>query len=62
LSEREREVLNRRASGRTNSEIARDLFVPVGALKSHTGNISRKLALKNCAEALARARELKVLR
>ena len=62
LSERELEVLNLLASGRTNSEIARDLFVSVGTIKSHTGNIYRKLDAKNRAEALARARELKVLR
>ena len=62
LSEREREVLNLLASGRTNSEIARDLFVAVGTVKSHTGNIYRKLGAKNRAEAIARARELEVLR
>jgi DNA-binding CsgD family transcriptional regulator len=62
LSEREREVLNLLASGRTNSEIARDLFISVGTVKSHTGNIYRKLEAKNRAEALARARELEVLR
>jgi DNA-binding CsgD family transcriptional regulator len=62
LSERELEVLNLLASGRTNSETARDLFVSVGTVKSHTGNIYRKLGAKNRAEAIARARELKVLR
>ncbi len=62
LSERELEVLNLLASGKTNSEIARDLFVAVGTVKSHTGNIYRKLGAKNRAEALARARELRVLR
>lgn len=62
LSEREHEVLNLLASGRTNSEIARDLFISVGTVKSHTGNIYRKLEAKNRAEALARARELELLR
>ncbi len=61
LSERELEVLNLLASGRTNSEVARELFVSVGTVKSHTGNIYRKLDAKNRAEAIARARELKVL-
>ena len=37
LSERELEVLNLLASGKTNSEAARDLFVSVGTVKSHTG-------------------------
>jgi ATP/maltotriose-dependent transcriptional regulator MalT len=58
LSERELEVLNLLASGKTNSEVARDLFVSVGTVKSHTGNIYRKLDARNRAEALARAREL----
>jgi DNA-binding CsgD family transcriptional regulator len=57
LSEREVEVLNLLASGKTNSEVARDLFVSVGTVKSHTGNIYRKLGARNRAEALARARE-----
>jgi DNA-binding NarL/FixJ family response regulator len=61
LSKREREVLSLLASGRTNSEVARELFVSVGTVKSHTGNIYRKLEAKNRAEALARARELELL-
>jgi DNA-binding CsgD family transcriptional regulator len=61
LSERELEVLTLLASGRTNSEIARDLFVSLGTVKSHTGNIYRKLDAKNRAEALTRARELNLI-
>ena len=61
LSERELEVLTLLASGKTNSEIARDLFVSVGTIKSHTGNIYRKLDARNRAEALTRARELQLL-
>ena len=61
LSEREIEVLSLLASGRTNSEVARDLFVSVGTIKSHTGNIYRKLGAKNRAEAIARARKLELL-
>ena len=62
LSERELEVLTLLASGKTNSEVARDLFVSVGTVKSHTGNIYRKLGAKNRAEALARARGLGLIR
>jgi DNA-binding CsgD family transcriptional regulator len=58
LSERELEVLSILASGKTNSEAAGDLFVSVGTVKSHTGNIYRKLGVRNRAEALNRAREL----
>jgi len=58
LSEREIEVLSLLASGKTNSEVAGDLFVSVGTVKSHTGNIYRKLGARNRAEAITRAREL----
>jgi DNA-binding CsgD family transcriptional regulator len=61
LSERELEVLALLASGRTNAEIAHDLFVAMGTVKSHAGNIYRKLDARNRAEALERARELKLL-
>src|SRR5215204_6358924 len=62
LSERELEVLTLLASGKTNSEVAGELFVSVGTVKSHTGNIYRKLGARNRAEALARARELGLIR
>jgi DNA-binding CsgD family transcriptional regulator len=61
LSERELEVLALLASGRTNSEIADDLFVAVGTVKSHVNNIYNKLEVRNRAEAVTRARELRLL-
>jgi ATP/maltotriose-dependent transcriptional regulator MalT len=61
LSERELEVLTLLASGRPNREIARDLFVAVGTVKTHTNNIYRKLSARNRAEAVARARSLKLI-
>jgi ATP/maltotriose-dependent transcriptional regulator MalT len=62
LSVRELEVLHLLASGKTNAEVAGDLFVSVGTVKSHTGNIYRKLGARNRAEALNRARELGLIR
>lgn len=62
LSERELEVLTLLASGRTNAEISRDLFVAVGTVKSHVNNIYRKLGAANRAEAVALAREMNLLR
>lgn len=61
LTEREREVFELLATGRTNREIAADLFVTVGTIKAHTSNIYAKLQARNRAEALARARELGLL-
>jgi DNA-binding NarL/FixJ family response regulator len=61
LSERELEVLALLASGRTNAEIARDLFVALGTVKSHVNNIYRKLGAANRAEAVTRAREMRLL-
>jgi DNA-binding NarL/FixJ family response regulator len=54
-------VLALLASGRTNSEIAKDLYIAVGTVKTHMNNIYRKLGTRNRAETLARARELKLL-
>jgi ATP/maltotriose-dependent transcriptional regulator MalT len=62
LSEREIEVLSLLATGKTNSEVAGDLFVSVGTVKSHTGTIYRKLGARNRTEALTRARELGLIR
>lgn len=61
LSERELEVLALLASGRSNREIAKDLFIAVGTVKTHTNNIYRKLGVRNRAEALAKARSLALL-
>lgn len=61
LSERELEVLTLLASGKSNREIAKDLFVATGTVKTHTNNIYRKLGAKNRAEALAKARVLQLI-
>ncbi len=62
MSERELEVLILLASGRTNAEIAKDLFVAVGTVKSHVNNIYRKLGAANRAQAVTGARALNLLR
>jgi DNA-binding NarL/FixJ family response regulator len=61
LSEREIEVLAALASGKTNAEVATDLYISIGTVKSHSANIYRKLEAKNRTEAVARARELDLL-
>ncbi|MBE0687930.1 MAG: response regulator transcription factor [Anaerolineaceae bacterium] len=61
LSAREIEVLTLIADGKTNKEIALQLFVSPGTVKAHTSNIYRKLDVANRTEAVARARQLKFL-
>jgi LuxR family maltose regulon positive regulatory protein len=61
LSQRELEVLNLMALGRTNQEIARQLIVAPGTVKAHTASIYRKLEVANRTEAVARARQLGLL-
>ena len=61
LSERELEVLRLIASGASNRDIARKLFVSLATVKTHINNIYRKLEVRTRTQALARARELDLL-
>jgi two-component system response regulator DesR len=58
LSSREREVLGLMASGATNKEIARHLFLSPHTVKEHTSAVYRKLRVRNRAEAVKRAERL----
>jgi DNA-binding NarL/FixJ family response regulator len=58
LTPRELEVLRLVARGRSNSQIAEELFVTVGTVKSHVHAISGKLGAANRVEAVVRGREL----
>ena len=55
---RELEVLRLVALGRSNSQVATELFVTVGTVKSHLHTISGKLGAANRVEAVARGRDL----
>jgi LuxR family transcriptional regulator, maltose regulon positive regulatory protein len=61
LSERELEVLRLVALGASNREIARKLFISLSTVKTHINNIYRKLEVRTRTQAVARARELKLL-
>jgi LuxR family transcriptional regulator, maltose regulon positive regulatory protein len=61
LSGREVEVLELVAAGRSNAEIARELFLSVGTVKAHVHHIFGKLLVRNRSQAVARARELRLL-
>jgi DNA-binding NarL/FixJ family response regulator len=55
LSEREIEVLNLMAQGKSNKEISTALFISEGAVKSHGKSIFCKLNVDSRTEAVAEA-------
>ena len=61
LSGREHEVLRLVAAGKSNGQIASELYVTVGTVKSHLNNLYRKLEVSSRTQAVARARELKLI-
>jgi DNA-binding CsgD family transcriptional regulator len=61
LSQRELEVLRLVATGRSNREIATELYVATGTVKAHLNNIFRKLEARSRLEAVTRARDLRLL-
>jgi LuxR family maltose regulon positive regulatory protein len=62
LSARELEVLGLLAAGRTNREIAEELVVALDTVKKHVSHVLDKLGAGNRTEAVARARQLGLLR
>ena len=50
LTKREHEVLQKVALGRSNQEVADDLFISIKTVETHKTNILSKLGLKNTAE------------
>jgi LuxR family transcriptional regulator, maltose regulon positive regulatory protein len=61
LSERELEVLSLVAAGRSNRQIAGELYIALGTVKTHVHAIAGKLGAANRVEAIARARALGLL-
>jgi LuxR family maltose regulon positive regulatory protein len=62
LSDRELEILQLLAEGRSNQEIADSLIVAVGTVKTHVHNLFGKLGAESRTQAVARARELHLVR
>lgn len=62
LSAREAEVLTQVAAGASNREVARALFLSEATVKSHLVHIFDKLDVDSRTAAVARARELGLLR
>jgi LuxR family maltose regulon positive regulatory protein len=61
LSQRELEILELLAQGLSNREISERLFLAIPTIKGHNRNIYGKLQVKRRTEAVARARELRLL-
>jgi DNA-binding NarL/FixJ family response regulator len=57
LTEREEEVLSLVAQGKSNQEIARQLFVSLKTVRNHVSNILVKLQVADRAQAVIRARD-----
>ncbi|MFC6081932.1 response regulator [Sphaerisporangium aureirubrum] len=61
LSERETEVVRAIGRGRTNQEIAAELFISLSTVKSHLSGIQAKLGLRNRVEVAAWAWENRLM-
>ena len=61
LTGRELEILSLVGAGMSNGRIASELFVSVGTVKTHLNNVNRKLDARSRTQAVARARDLKLI-
>ena len=61
LSERELEILMLMAAGLSNQQIADRLIISLSTVKNHVHNIIDKLEAKGRTQAVAQARELKLI-
>jgi DNA-binding NarL/FixJ family response regulator len=61
LSDRELDVLRLLADGRSNREIAGELFLAEGTVKNHVTNVLAKLGARDRTQAALRARALELL-
>ncbi|MFF8234946.1 response regulator [Streptomyces caelestis] len=58
LTEREIEIAGKVAEGRTNADIAGELFISPGTVKTHVASIQRKLGVRNRVGIAVRAWEM----
>ena len=62
LSERELEILSLIAIGLSNGQIAKKLYLTLNTIRAHSTHIFGKLGVHNRTEAVARAREMGLLK
>ena len=55
LTEREREVLKYIVDGKSNTEIAEEMFISMHTAKAHVGNILNKLSVSDRVQAAVKA-------
>lgn len=60
LTNREYEVLKLLTQGRSNAEIAEDLFLSLSTIKTHVSNVFVKMDVKSRAQATEKAKRLKI--
>jgi LuxR family maltose regulon positive regulatory protein len=58
LSERELEILRLIATGMSNGQIAKKLYLTINTIRAHSTHIFGKLGVHSRTEAVARAREM----
>jgi DNA-binding NarL/FixJ family response regulator len=61
ISKREFEVLELISAGLSNQEIAEKLFVSTSTVKTHVSNVLAKLDASRRTEAIAKAKEMRII-
>jgi len=61
ISKREYEVLGLIAAGLSNQDIAERLFVSTSTVKTHVSNVLAKLDASRRTEAIAKAKEMRII-